>query len=108
MALRPGDEVGVGPVFLRFEPAGVPIPAAEAAPVYFQSAPAAPNLFDVPIFQGDPFPFFKTLRATNPVVKIGEGFWGIAKYDDVLRILRDPDTFSSKVDARSERGESES
>ncbi|MEX0750096.1 MAG: cytochrome P450 [Dehalococcoidia bacterium] len=59
----------------------------------------------MPIFSGDPFPLFKTLRATNPVVKIGEGFWGVTKYNDVLNILRDPDTFSSRVDGRSVRGE---
>jgi cytochrome P450 len=62
-------------------------------------------MFDVPIFAGDPFPLFKTLRAANPVVKMGDGFWGVAKYDDVLRILRDPETFSSRVDGRSVRGE---
>jgi cytochrome P450 len=63
------------------------------------------SLFNVPVFSGDPFPLFKMLRATNPVVKLGEGFWGIAKYDDVLRVLRDPETFSSRVDGRSVRGE---
>ncbi|MEX2246181.1 MAG: cytochrome P450 [Dehalococcoidia bacterium] len=61
--------------------------------------------FDVPIFQGDPFPLFKMLRANSPVVKIGERFWGVAKYDDVLRVLRDPETFSSRVSAADERGE---
>jgi cytochrome P450 len=68
-------------------------------------APDRESMFDVPIFTGDPFPLFKTLRAANPVVKMGDGFWGIAKYDDVLRILRDPETFSSRVDGRSVRGE---
>jgi cytochrome P450 len=63
------------------------------------------SMFNVPVFSGDPFPLFKVLRATNPVVKLGEAFWGIAKYDDVVRILRDPETFSSRVDGRSVRGE---
>src|SRR6187401_862049 len=31
MALRPGDEVGIGPVFLRFEPGGVPLASPQAA-----------------------------------------------------------------------------
>ena len=63
------------------------------------------SMFDVPVFTGDPFPLFKMLRANNPVVKLGENFWGVAKYDDVVRILRDPETFSSRVDGRSVRGE---
>ncbi len=41
MALRPGDEIGVGPVYLRFEPAGVPIPVAQVAPSPFVPNPAA-------------------------------------------------------------------
>lgn len=63
------------------------------------------SLFNVPVFEGDPFPLFKMLRATNPVVQMGERFWGIAKYEDVLRILRDPETFSSRVSVADERGE---
>ena len=63
------------------------------------------SLFNVPVFEGDPFPLFKMLRANNPVVQMGERFWGIAKYDDVLRILRDPETFSSRVSVADERGE---
>jgi cytochrome P450 len=73
-----------------------------------QSAtPATPDAgaFDVPVFSGDPFPLFKMMRANSPVTKLGEGFWGVAKYDDVLNILRDPETFSSRVDGRSVRGE---
>src|SRR4051812_31478646 len=32
VAFRPGDEVGVGPVFLRFEPAGFPLPPLAISP----------------------------------------------------------------------------
>lgn len=63
------------------------------------------GLFDFPVFAADPYPMFKVMRATNPVVKLGTGFWGIAKYDDVLNILRDPETFSSRVSVTDERGE---
>ena len=76
---------------------------AETAPTPTETAADSP--FQLPVFEGDPFPLFKMLRANNPVVKLGEGFWGIAKYDDVLNILRDPVTFSSMVDAASARGE---
>lgn len=56
---------------------------------------------------GDPFPVFKALRASQPVMRLpgSDTFWGVFRYDDVLRILRDPETFSSMVDARSMRGE---
>ena len=37
---------------------------------------------EIPVFDGDPFPLYKVLRATNPVVQLGEGFWGVAKYDE--------------------------
>lgn len=69
------------------------------------SQPGSGSLFSVPVFEGDPFPLFKMLRANNPVVQLGERFWGVAKYDDVLRVLRDPETFSSRVSAADERGE---
>ena len=46
MALRPGDEIGVGPVILRFEPAGASLPNAPIAqmapPPFVQSSPPVP------------------------------------------------------------------
>jgi cytochrome P450 len=75
-------------------------PPAEAEPTL-----GSGSLFNVPVFEGDPFPLFKMLRETNPVVPLGERFWGIAKYEDVLRVLRDPETFSSRVSVADERGE---
>ncbi|HEY8172533.1 MAG TPA: cytochrome P450 [Dehalococcoidia bacterium] len=66
------------------------------------------GIFDGLLAQGgNPFPIFAQLRKTAPVMKFpgDNGFWGIFKYDDCLRILRDPETFSSMVDARSIRGE---
>jgi cytochrome P450 len=55
----------------------------------------------------DPFPMFAALRKASPVMKLpGDmNFWAAFRYDDVLRILRDPETFSSMVDARSMQGE---
>jgi cytochrome P450 len=63
------------------------------------------SALQMPIFEGDPFPLYKVLRATNPVAKVGENFWVVAKYDDVLRVLRDPETFSSRVSEADVRGE---
>lgn len=56
---------------------------------------------------GNPFPMFAQLRQSAPVMQLpGAGeFWIVTRYDDVLRVLRDPETFSSRVDARSVRGE---
>jgi cytochrome P450 len=69
---------------------------------------ATPGVFDGIFAQGgDPFPMFAQLRKAAPVMKLPgiENFWAVFRYDDVLRILRDPATFSSMVDARSMRGE---
>jgi cytochrome P450 len=64
------------------------------------------DLFDSPLALADPYPFFAALRANSPVTKIGPlGLWAVARYDDVLRILRDPETFSSVVGARQMAGE---
>ncbi len=77
---------------------------ATQKPVAPEAGPAP--TFNIPLFDGDPFPMFKMLRASQPVFKVGEGFWGITKYDDVLRILRDPGTFSSQVGVAGKPGES--
>jgi cytochrome P450 family 109 len=54
----------------------------------------------------NPYPFFAGLRANSPVTMFGGmGLWGIAKYDDVVRILRDHEAFSSVVGARALAGE---
>jgi cytochrome P450 len=56
---------------------------------------------------GNPFPVFQMLRKNAPAMKLpGDfNFWGVFRYDDCLRILRDPQTFSSMVDSTSMRGE---
>lgn len=63
--------------------------------------------FSDPAMAANPYPFFKTLRESAPVVKFGGvlGLWVVSRYDDVCRILRDHETFSSRVDATSMRGE---
>jgi cytochrome P450 len=44
----------------------------------------------------DPYPVFKELRRERPVYWCaGGGYWAITKYDDGLRIHRDPETFCS-------------
>jgi len=56
------------------------------------------SIFDNPALAADPYPVFAALRANAPVVKMGStGLWAVSRYEDVVRILRDPDTFSSEV-----------
>ncbi|MGK2966867.1 MAG: cytochrome P450 [Tepidiformaceae bacterium] len=54
----------------------------------------------------DPFPLYANFRQIAPVTKIEAiGLWLILKYDDVVRALRDPETFSSVVGAKEIAGE---
>ena len=63
-------------------------------------SPAAPTLFD-PTVANDPYPFYAHLRREAPVAPLGAmGLWGVARHEDVVRILRDPETFSSVVGER--------
>ncbi len=58
------------------------------------------DLFDNPAIADNPHPLFAALRANAPVVKMGPmGLWAVSRYEDVLRVLRDPETFSSAVSA---------
>jgi cytochrome P450 len=60
--------------------------------------PADAGFFGNPEMAENPYPFFAEMRANNPVAKFGPAdFYGVARYDDVDRILRDPATFSSEV-----------
>ncbi len=68
-------------------------------PVY----PASPvDLFDPAVFtKGPPNADFKWLRANAPVAWNDEpgdrpGFWSLTRYDDVMRVNGDPETFSSQ------------
>lgn len=54
----------------------------------------------------DPYPFYAHLRRDAPVAPLGAmDLWGVARYDDVVRILRDPETFSSVIGGRPKPGE---
>lgn len=65
----------------------------------------APTLFD-PEVANDPYPFYAYLRREAPVAPLGlMDLWGIARHEDVLRVLRDPETFSSVVGQRLIEGE---
>jgi cytochrome P450 len=54
---------------------------------------------------GDPYERYEELRKNAPVTKLGESFWAASKYEDVVAILRDTETFSSIVGAKAISGE---
>jgi cytochrome P450 len=59
------------------------------------------DLTDLDFFvNGDPHASWKELRASDPVHwterKDKAGFWSVTKYEDALRVYRDPLTFSSE------------
>ena len=65
----------------------------------------APTLFD-PEVANNPYPFYAYLRREAPVAPLGAmGLWGVARHEDVVRVLRDPETFSSVVGERRLAGE---
>lgn len=54
----------------------------------------------------DPYPLYKSFRQLAPVMKVeAVGLWFVLRYDDVVRALRDPETFSSEVGAQQMAGE---
>lgn len=54
----------------------------------------------------NPYPYFTQLRRHSPVVRLGAmDLWAVARYADCVRVLRDPDTFSSVVGVRQLTGE---
>ena len=64
-----------------------------------------PSLFD-PAVANDPYPFYAYLRREAPVAPLGlMDLWGVARHEDVLRVLRDPETFSSVVGQRLIEGQ---
>jgi cholest-4-en-3-one 26-monooxygenase len=59
------------------------------------------DLSDVRLFaHGTPHELFRRLRAEDPIhwnpQPDGSGFWALTRYDDVLRVSRDPETFSNE------------
>jgi cytochrome P450 len=60
-----------------------------------RTAPA-PTLTDATLYAGDPYPTYAWLRANAPVYwDAASALWVCSRYDDVVRISKDPATFSS-------------
>lgn len=45
----------------------------------------------------NPYPLYAELRKDAPIARDERGLWVLSRYEDVLRVLRDPETFSSNV-----------
>ena len=80
-------------------------PAAATGPAYPPVYPRIDRdaLSDQALFaQGQPFDVYARLRAEAPVSWQDEpmpgepGFWALTRYDDVMRVDGDPETFSSQ------------
>ena len=62
---------------------------------------ATQSLADLDVFdQGAPWDLFAELRENEPInwsdeTDGGSGFWSVMRYHDIVRVLRDPDTFTS-------------
>jgi cytochrome P450 len=44
-----------------------------------------------------PYAFYSALRDTAPVHRLPDGTWLVSRWDDVVRVVRDPDTFSNDI-----------
>jgi cytochrome P450 len=54
-----------------------------------------------PAVQDNPFPYYRWLRAEQPVLRMpGTGFYVLTRYEDLRAVLRDPETFSNTLDRR--------
>ena len=62
---------------------------------------ASVSLADLDLFDnGAPWELFADLRENEPVnwndeTDCGHGFWSVMKYHDIVKVLRNPDTFTS-------------
>ena len=60
-----------------------------------QGMPKQVNILS-PEFINDPYTFFEQLRRDAPVSQVEPmGIWAVTRYEDVMRVLRTPDVFSS-------------
>ncbi len=63
------------------------------------------TLADLDLFgNGAPWAVFDQLRAEDPISwneeeQPNKGFWGVTRYQDIVEVLRDTDTFSSEIGA---------
>src|SRR5262245_51679830 len=51
-------------------------------------------------FVTDPYPTYRRLRAEDPVHHSPLGYWIVTRYEDVLRVLRDPAFTRETITAR--------
>ena len=77
-----------------------------------EEAKAVAERFDLEQFDAEfvenPYPTYQAVRKHNPVCRLPNGTYFIARYHDLVTILRDPDQFISdkKVDFKAKFGDS--
>lgn len=54
------------------------------------------DLMDVEAHSGDPWPLYEWLREEAPVYQDANGIWFVSRYDDVVKVAMDPESFSSR------------
>lgn len=75
-------------------------------------APTALDMFDLrdlpADFYDNPFPYYAAIRAATPVRPMPDGSYFLTRYADLVRVYKDPVTFSSdkKVEFRPKFGDS--
>lgn len=73
--------------------------SASASRASHATAPTPWFSFATPEFRADPFPFYARLRREMPIVRLTHGRRGtsfyVARYDDVLALLKDTDRFAN-------------
>lgn len=52
----------------------------------------------------DPFPFYAWLREEGPAHRLENGSFVVSRYDDIVAIVRDPETFSNRVGPLNDHG----
>lgn len=49
-----------------------------------------------PEFRANPYPYYARLRRQGPTRVAPQGLWAVARYEDVVAVLKNPGTFSSQ------------
>ncbi|MCV7370798.1 cytochrome P450 [Mycolicibacterium duvalii] len=62
-----------------------------------ESAPPDPPVASLAPMIECPFPIYKALRENSPVTEMAPGVFMVTRYEDVLRVVKDTETFSSRA-----------
>src|SRR5690606_20493172 len=92
---RPRDPHAPRPTMLKLEERAVPTafgPHGETEPLDLLDA----DLHCPDVHEPNPWPLYDWLREESPLYRDANGLWHVSRYDDVVAVHRDPETFSSR------------